>query len=191
VQFRRIALVALIPLALIATLSGATGAPTSTQSDKSPQRPLKAPLSLVVLEAGFGEALAAQDAAWHAQYAVEEAERVALAEAARVRVSPVPTAPQTQTGPRPSAPQAAAPSGGGDCGGVNQYAAFIYSRESGCNPSAMNAGGCRGIGQACPGSKLPCGADFACQHAWFESYGLSRYGSWAAAYQFWLANHWW
>lgn len=90
-------------------------------------------------------------------------------------------------------------SGGGlrsGCGD-NSYAAYIYGQESGgrvtgmCNPSAENAGGCRGIGQACPGSKLPCGADYACQNSWFNGYAMRTYGSWAAAYNFHKANNWW
>lgn len=78
----------------------------------------------------------------------------------------------------------------GECTG-NKYADYIYMKESGCNPAAVNPSGCRGIGQACPGSKLPCEADLACQHKWFEGYAIDRYGSWEAAYNFWIANHWW
>lgn len=78
----------------------------------------------------------------------------------------------------------------GSCGD-NQYANYIYMHESGCNLNSVNAGGCRGIGQACPGSKLPCGADYACQNDYFTNYAIQRYGSWEAAYNFWLANHWW
>lgn len=69
---------------------------------------------------------------------------------------------------------------------------FIYNHESGNNPGAVNSAGCRGLGQACPGSKLPCADnDYACQDAWFTNYMLSRYGSWERAYAFWLTNHWW
>jgi TolA-binding protein len=74
---------------------------------------------------------------------------------------------------------------------ANQAKAFIYQHESGNNPNAVNSIGCRGIGQACPGSKLPCGADYACQDAWFTNYAMTRYGSWEAAYQFWIAHRWW
>lgn len=91
-------------------------------------------------------------------------------------------------------------SGGGlrsGCGD-NQYAAYIYGQESGgrvtgmCNTTAMNAGGCFGIGQACPGGKVAhCGSDYACQNEWFTGYALGRYGSWAAAYNFHKANGWW
>lgn len=82
-------------------------------------------------------------------------------------------------------------SAGSGCNTGNTYKDFIYMKESGCNPSAVNSIGCRGIGQACPGSKLPCGADFACQDKWFSNYAITRYGSWANAYSFWLRNHWW
>ena len=85
-------------------------------------------------------------------------------------------------------PKAYAASG---CNTGNMYKDYIYNHESSCNPSSVNSIGCRGVGQACPGSKLPCGADFACQDAWFSQYAISRYGSWEAAYNFWLINHWW
>ena len=69
---------------------------------------------------------------------------------------------------------------------------FIYMHESGNNPAARNAAGCRGLGQACPGSKLPCSdSDYACQDAWFTNYCMSRYGSWQNAYAFWLSHNWW
>lgn len=73
----------------------------------------------------------------------------------------------------------------------NDDKAFIYSHESGNNPNAVNSIGCRGIGQACPGSKLPCDADYACQDAYFTNYAMTRYGSWANARAFWEANRWW
>lgn len=79
----------------------------------------------------------------------------------------------------------------GNCNTGNKYKDFIYMKESSCSPVAINSIGCRGIGQACPGSKLPCGNDFACQDKWFSNYAVQRYGSWEKAYQFWLANSWW
>ena len=75
--------------------------------------------------------------------------------------------------------------------GDNFYKQFIYQHESGCRTDAVNSIGCRGIGQACPGSKLPCGNDFACQDTWFSNYAIKRYGSWEAAYNFWVKNRWW
>lgn len=70
--------------------------------------------------------------------------------------------------------------------------ACIYMKESGNNPAAVNSIGCRGIGQACPGSKLPCSdSDYACQDAWFTNYAVTRYGGWDQAWQFWQSHHWW
>lgn len=89
--------------------------------------------------------------------------------------------------PKLSATASAAPG----CNTGNRFKDYIYMKESGCNPAAVNSIGCRGIGQACPGSKLPCGADFACQDAYFSNYAVQRYGSWESAYNFWLNNHWW
>lgn len=68
---------------------------------------------------------------------------------------------------------------------------FIYNHESGNNPASVNSSGCRGLGQACPGSKLPCDADYACQDAWFTNYMQGRYGTWENAKAFWLAHNWW
>lgn len=95
--------------------------------------------------------------------------------------------------PAPVVAQAAPVSGSssGDCGSVPAAAREIYMHESGCNPSAVNGAGCRGIGQACPGSKLPCGADFACQHAWFTAYAYAVYGSWENAWAAWQRKGWW
>lgn len=70
--------------------------------------------------------------------------------------------------------------------------AFIYSHESGNNPNATNAGGCYGLGQDCNGVvRNQCGADYACQDAYFTGYAMRRYGSWEAAQAFWLAHRWW
>lgn len=96
---------------------------------------------------------------------------------AEVKETPVPAAPQVQAG----------------CGD-NEFAQFIYQHESGCNLQARNAGGCLGIGQACPGSKLLAvcpNLDYACQNAFFTQYAVSRYGSWAGAYAAWTSQNWW
>jgi resuscitation-promoting factor RpfB len=77
------------------------------------------------------------------------------------------------------------------------YAAdYIISHESGWRLAAQNSGGCLGLGQACPGSKLVAAcpsyaSDAICQLRYFTGYANGRYGSWSAAYQFWLYNHWW
>lgn len=68
----------------------------------------------------------------------------------------------------------------------------IYQKESGNNPSATNPSGCYGLGQDCNGIVLgKCGTNYTCQDAYFTSYAISRYGSWAAAWAFWQANGWW
>lgn len=75
---------------------------------------------------------------------------------------------------------------------ANAAKAFIYARESGNNPNATNPSGCYGLGQDCNGVlRTMCGADYACQDAYFDRYAAARYGSWEAAYAFWQANHWW
>ncbi|MEO5627442.1 MAG: ubiquitin-like domain-containing protein [Candidatus Saccharimonadales bacterium] len=73
---------------------------------------------------------------------------------------------------------------------------FVIARESGWNLAAQNAGGCLGLGQACPGGKLinACPnwqSDATCQVRFFSGYANGRYGSWQGAYNFWLINHWW
>ena len=60
----------------------------------------------------------------------------------------------------------------------NEAKMFIYNKESGNRTDAVNSTGCRGLGQACPGSKLPCtNYDYACQDAWFTNYMIQMYGS--------------
>lgn len=111
-----------------------------------------------------------------------------------VAANPLPSsspAPVTKAQPTsaslPTAPSAAI-SGCGD----NSYANFIYMHESGCRTTAMSPNGCYGIGQACPASKIAyCGADYACQNAWFSAYAVSRYGGWAQAYAHWLSYGSW
>lgn len=93
-------------------------------------------------------------------------------------VSTAPAAPTIQT---------ASISGCGD----NSYANYIYMHESGCRTTASSPNGCYGIGQACPASKIAyCGADYACQNAFFTQYA-GRYGGWAGAYAFWTSHGWW
>lgn len=74
---------------------------------------------------------------------------------------------------------------------------FIYMAESGNNLTAVNASsGACGLGQ-----RLPCKilmddcpnwqTDYACQDKHFNIYAKNRYGSWAKAKSYWLANKWW
>lgn len=113
---------------------------------------------------------------------------------------PLPTPPpapvvSTPIQSQPAVSEQAAPlpvSGGAVAGcGDNSYANFIYSHESGCRTTAMSPNGCYGIGQACPASKIAyCGADYACQNAYFTAYA-AKYGGWAGAYAFWVSHGWW
>ena len=73
------------------------------------------------------------------------------------------------------------------------YVDAIVSRESGWNPNATNASsGACGLVQALPCSKVPGnGYDPVDNLRWAVGYAHGRYGSWAGAYAFWQANHWW
>ncbi|WP_433344300.1 transglycosylase SLT domain-containing protein [Streptomyces sp. CA-253872] len=81
---------------------------------------------------------------------------------------------------------------------ARQFAAFdkIVSHESGWNPHATNAAsGAYGLVQALPGSKMAsAGADWhenaGTQIKWGIQYMTERYGSPAAAWDFWQAHHW-
>ena len=116
----------------------------------------------------------------------KESERLAAVEAARVAAeAEAARIAAEQAKVVVAAPVAVSPATGGDA------KAFIYNHESGNNPAAVNSAGCRGLGQACPGSKLPCGNDYACQDAYFTSYMQGRYGTWEAAMAFWLSHNWW
>jgi hypothetical protein len=80
----------------------------------------------------------------------------------------------------------------GGCGD-NSYAQYMYEHESGCSTTVENAGGCLGIGQACPGSKLLAicpDEDYTCENAFFTAYA-AKYGGWAGAYDFWVSHGWW
>ena len=70
---------------------------------------------------------------------------------------------------------------------------FIYMKESGNNPGAVNpSSGACGLGQALPCSKMPCSlSDYACQDAFFTQYMQNRYGTWENAVAFWQRNRWW
>lgn len=123
-----------------------------------------------------------------------QAKKESEARLARASERVINTATQTQTAS--ASAQSGLRSGCGD----NQYAAYIYGVESGgrvtgnCDTTATNAGGCYGIGQACPAKhevRNTCGADYACQNRWFTNYAMERYGSWASAYNFHKANGWW
>lgn len=91
------------------------------------------------------------------------------------------------------------------------YVDYIVSRESGwcptklqgqygdCPaypPSSIPAGLGYGLGQATPGSKMaPFGGDWQTsaitQLKWANSYAVSTYGGWGAAYNHWTSHHNW
>lgn len=174
---------------LMATQSGAS----LNVPSKAPVSPLEAPRPTV---SPTGATHAETYEEWQSRLAAEEQARqdaIAALNAAQAQALAdqlAAAARRLQAAPGPAV-QVAPPSSG-DCFGVNQYAAYIYQRESGCNPGSVNGGGCAGIGQACPGSKMPCSlTDVQCQLAYFEAYALGRYGSWEAAYQFWIGHSWW
>ncbi|MEU6367164.1 transglycosylase SLT domain-containing protein [Streptomyces sp. NPDC046931] len=81
---------------------------------------------------------------------------------------------------------------------ATQFEAFnkIVTHESGWNVHATNASsGAYGLVQALPGSKMAAaGADWktnpATQIKWGLNYMNSRYGSPAAAWNFWSTHHW-
>jgi hypothetical protein len=77
------------------------------------------------------------------------------------------------------------------------YVDYIISHESGWAPTKWNYGGsgAYGLGQALPATKMaPYGTDYMTnpitQLKWATAY-VSRYGSWANAYYFWLAHSYW
>lgn len=90
---------------------------------------------------------------------------------------------------------------GGNCGewlaqaGISDAnAVYLISKESGCNPSAVNrSSGACGIPQALPCSKLPCPLDASgavCQLNWMTQYVNGRYGGWAGARAHHAARGW-
>lgn len=73
------------------------------------------------------------------------------------------------------------------------YVDYIVTKESGWNPNAVNpSSGASGLVQALPCEKVPGNClDPVDNLRWGDSYAKQRYGSWAAAYDFWMNNHWW
>lgn len=72
----------------------------------------------------------------------------------------------------------------------------LIMKESGCRVNATNkSSGAYGIPQALPAYKMAsAGADWrtnpVTQLRWMNQYCISRYGSWANAWNFWLTHHW-
>ncbi|PID32027.1 hypothetical protein CR970_02660 [Candidatus Saccharibacteria bacterium] len=88
-------------------------------------------------------------------------------------------------------------SAAGIAAGDQAYVNYIVSRESGWNAGATNrSSGAYGLCQALPGGKMAsAGGDWqtnpVTQLRWCSGYAVGRYGSWGAAYDFWIRNHWW
>jgi len=75
---------------------------------------------------------------------------------------------------------------------------FIISKESGWNHLVWNGGGsgAYGLCQSLPATKMAsAGADYmtnpVTQMKWCHNYAIERYGSWGAAYNWWVKNAWW
>jgi uncharacterized protein YabE (DUF348 family) len=76
------------------------------------------------------------------------------------------------------------------------YVDYIVSHESGWRVNAQGYATTYGLCQAYPGVKMATvGADWESnpitQLKWCSGYAASRYGSWQAAYNHWLASHNW
>jgi len=78
------------------------------------------------------------------------------------------------------------------------YVDYIISNESGWSPTKWNYGGsgAYGLGQALPAVKMAAfGDDYMTnpitQLKWADAYAKGRYGSWAAAYNYWVTYHVW
>lgn len=73
-----------------------------------------------------------------------------------------------------------------------QAKAFIYLKESTNRLDAINAGGCKGLGQDCNGVlEKDCPnwrTDHTCQDSFWERYMAKRYGTWTKAKAHWQAR---
>jgi len=160
-----------------------------------------APVSLYADSAGDAQAL---DTAGDEGPAPVSFERSGYSVYVTPKPTPTPT-PEPETASS-SSQAAAAPlyyTGGGSAAewmaaaGIAEsdwgYVDYIVGRESGWNPNATNrSSGACGLVQALPCSKVPGnGYDPVDNLRWGNGYAVGRYGSWAAAYNFWTSNHWW
>jgi uncharacterized protein YabE (DUF348 family) len=80
--------------------------------------------------------------------------------------------------------------------GDYSYVDYIVEHESRWNPTAYNPSGAYGLCQALPGSKMAsAGSDWQSnpitQLRWCDSYAKGHYGSWYAAYSFWVSHRYW
>lgn len=116
--------------------------------------------------------------------------------------TPTPTATESESSGSPAASLPYYTGGGAPAewmaaAGISEadmaYVDYIVGRESGWNPNATNSSsGACGLVQAYPCSKVPGnGYDPVDNLRWGNGYAIGRYGSWAAAFDFWSRNHWW
>lgn len=130
----------------------------------------------------------------------------AQAEAARIAAQKAAAARNVRTTARTASVSVSLPAGShadwmraaGIAEGDFGFVEYIIGRESGWGVTKYNysGSGAYGIGQALPASKMaPYGADYmtnpVTQLKWANAYAVSRYGSWANAYSFWTARHYW
>lgn len=122
------------------------------------------------------------------QSKLDEKARLAAAEAAKKTVAQQVVSKVTPTAEAATGEVTSAVTG-------DEYEAkmFIYMKESGNNPNAVNkSSGACGLGQALPCAKMGCAlGDYACQDNWATNYMKSRYGTWSNAKSFWLNHRWW
>ena len=79
------------------------------------------------------------------------------------------------------------------------YVDYIISHEGGWGGATKynhSGSGAYGLCQALPGSKMAsAGSDWqtnpVTQLKWCSGYATGRYGSWAGAYNYWIAHHYW
>ena len=79
------------------------------------------------------------------------------------------------------------------------YVDFIVNHEGAWNGTTKwnyQGSGAYGICQALPGSKMASAGDDwqtnpVTQLKWCNGYAKGRYGGWAGAYSYWLANSYW
>lgn len=115
------------------------------------------------------------------------------AEIAQEAPAPTPPPPEPQTPPTHEDLMLAAGISPSDF----TYVDYIISHESSWNSFAQEpTSGAFGLCQALPAIKLAsAGEDWqtnpVTQLKWCTQYAVSRYGSWAGAYNTWVAQRWW
>lgn len=159
-----------------------------TVETKSKLRSVKGNLSTVTQEKESVTSSLEQERSKSANLEKENTELKAKRAARLAAAQAVVSEPQVA---QPSQPAVSAVAVTGSCAewlaqaGVTDTASAmtLISRESGCNPNAVNnSSGACGVGQELPCGKSGCSlGDGACQVAWMKQYVEGRYGSFASA----------